>query len=52
MTHNHRMHGALAAVYLVTAAILAAEGAYAHAACASLAAVIYGLLAWPARRRG
>lgn len=41
MTHHHWMHVALAA-----------EGAYAHAACASLAAAIYGLLAWPARRRG
>jgi hypothetical protein len=52
MTRHHLMHLALAAVYFMTAAILCAQAAYAHAACAALAAAIYGLLAWPVRRGG
>jgi hypothetical protein len=49
MTRHHLLHFALSAVYLITAAVLFAEAAYLHSACAAIAALIYGLIARPAR---
>jgi hypothetical protein len=49
----HRLaHTALAAVYAATAVILLLEGGFAHALCASGAALIYGALsAFPSAPR-
>jgi len=58
MKTHQVLHFALAAVHAVLAAILAAEAAYAHAACVALAAALYALLgglgiaaAWREARR-
>jgi uncharacterized membrane protein YkvI len=52
MNHHQKLHFALCAVHILTATILFAEAAYAHAGCAALAAAIYGLLAWLGLHRG
>jgi hypothetical protein len=36
---------------MLAAAILFADAAYAHSACAALAALIYGLIGWPPPKR-
>ncbi len=50
MNRHNLLHFALSAVYLVIAAILLADAAYLHCACAVVIALVYGLIAWPARR--
>ncbi len=50
MTRPVALHLALAALHLLMAAILFAEAAHAHAGCATLVALIYGLLVLPGRR--
>ncbi len=51
MNHHVVLHLVLSVIYLLTAAILFVEAAYAHSGCATLAALIYGLIAWFARQK-
>jgi hypothetical protein len=50
VTRHNLLHFALSAVYMLIAAILLAEAAYPHSACAAIAAIVYGLIAWPTRK--